>query len=92
VEVDLSSSSSRRLSVFAALGVPEVWQYDGQRLVFKSLGGEGTYHVLEQSLSFPGLSAAELQGFIGRRGTMGEIALDEELAKWLRAMRKTSNH
>jgi hypothetical protein len=48
--------------------------------------------VLEQSLSFPGLSAAELQGFIGRRGTMGEIALDEELAKWLRAMRKTSNH
>ncbi|HEV3339778.1 MAG TPA: Uma2 family endonuclease [Pirellulales bacterium] len=89
VEVDLSSSSSRRLLVFAELGIPEVWQYDGQRLVFKSLGGEGKYHELEQSLSFPGLSAAELRSFLDRRGTMGEIALDEELAKWLRAMRKS---
>lgn len=85
VEVDLSSSSSRRLLVFAELGIPELWQYDGERLVFKSLGGDGKYHAIERSLTFPGLSSNDLQRFVHRRGTMGEIALDGELAKWVRA-------
>lgn len=90
VEVDLSSSSSRRMLVFAELGIPELWQYDGERLVFKSLSEDGKYEAIQQSLSFPGLSAAELQAFIDRRGTMGEIALDEELAKWVRGHRQAS--
>lgn len=84
VEVDLSSSSSRRMLVFAELGIPELWQYDGDRLVFMSLREDGEYHAIGESLSFPGLSATDLQSFLDRRGTMGEIALDEELAKWLR--------
>jgi Uma2 family endonuclease len=90
VEVDISSSSSRRMLVFAELGIPEVWQHNGERLVFNSLSKKGKYQVVEQSLTFPGLSAADLQSFIDRRGTMGEIALDEELAKWIRALRKTN--
>lgn len=90
VEVDLSSSSSRRMLVFAELGIPELWQYDGERLVFKSLGEAGKYEPIEQSLSFPGLTAAGLQSFVDRRGTMGEIALDDELAKWVRARHKPS--
>lgn len=84
VEVDLSSSSSRRRLVFAELGIPELWQYDGERLVFKSLGEDEKYQLVTKSLAFPGLSAADLQAFVDRRGTMGEIALDEELAKWVR--------
>jgi Uma2 family endonuclease len=38
VEIDLSSSSSRRELVYAELGIPELWKYDGERLTFKSLG------------------------------------------------------
>lgn len=68
----------------------ELWQFDGQNLVFKSLGDDGKYHAIEQSLAFPGLSAADLQAFLDRRGTMGEIALDEALATWLRAALKAS--
>jgi Uma2 family endonuclease len=89
VEVDLSSSSSRRMLVFAELGIPEVWRYDGERLDFRSLGQDGKYHAIERSIAFPGLSAADLESFVHRRGTMGEIALDEELAKWVRASSKT---
>lgn len=88
VEVDLSSKSSRRMLVFAELGVPELWQYDGEHLVFKSLGDDGAYHAIEQSLSFPGLTAADLERFIHRHGTMGENALDEALATWVRKSRK----
>src|SRR5487761_1685145 len=90
VEVDLSSSSSRRMLVFAQLGIPELWQYDGERLVFKSLGKDGRYQAIEQSLTFRGLSSADLESFVHRRGTMGEIALDEALAKWVRASFKTT--
>lgn len=89
VEVDLSSRSSRRMSVYAELGIPEVWQYDGERLVFKSLGQDGTYHAIEQSIALPGLKSADLQSFVDRRGTMGEIALDHALAQWVRDALKT---
>lgn len=88
VEVDLSSSSSRRMLVFAELGIPEVWRYDGERLVFTSLGPDAKYHVIEHSLAFADLRSADLQSFVHRRGTMGEIALDNELAKWVRASLK----
>ncbi|HET6879741.1 MAG TPA: Uma2 family endonuclease [Pirellulales bacterium] len=89
VEVDLSSSSSRRMLVFAELGVPELWQYDGERLVFKALGDDGAYHIIERSLTFHGLSAADLESFVHRRGTMGQLALEEELATWVRAFLQT---
>lgn len=89
VEIDLSSSSTHRMLVFAELGIPELWQYDGERLVFKSLGDDGAYHAIEHSITFPGLSSGHLQSFIHRRGTMGEIALDDELAKSVRASLKT---
>ena len=65
-----------------------MWQYDGERLVFKSLGADGGYHAVECSIAFPDLSSAHLQTFIHRRGTMGEIALYDELAKSVRAALK----
>lgn len=71
--------------VYAELGIPELWQYDGERLTFKSLGHDGTYQAMERSLAFPGLPSSDLERFIHRRGTMGELALDDELAQWVRA-------
>ena len=32
IEVDITSSSIDQLAIYAALGVPEVWRYDGQLL------------------------------------------------------------
>lgn len=88
VEVDLSSKSTRRLLVFAALGIPELWHCEGGRLAFKALGKDGEYEVVEQSLSFPGLTAAAVQSFLDRRGTIGEIALNKALAKHIHAIRQ----
>lgn len=91
VEIDLSSGSSRRMLVYAELGIPELWQYDGECLMFKSLGADGLYHAVERSGTFPGLFSAELAGFARRRGTLGENALEEELRQWIRASRKASD-
>lgn len=82
VEVDLSSSSSRRMLVYAELGIPEVWRYDGEHLVFKSRGDDGQYHPIERSLSFPALRCADLEPFVKRHGTKGENALAEEFRQW----------
>ncbi len=84
VEVDLSSTSSRRMLIYAELGIPEVWQYDGEHLVFQSLGEDGRYRVVERSLSFPALRGADLERFIARRGTVGENALADEFRQWFR--------
>ena len=86
IEVDLSSSSSRRMLVYAELGIPELWQYDGERLVFKSLGDDKKYHPIEQSVSFPAVVALDIERFIHRRGTIGENALDEEFRQWVREL------
>lgn len=91
VEVDLSSSSSRRMLVYADLGIPELWQYDGKHLVFKSLGDDGTYYPIERSTAFPGLSSDDLEGFVHRRGTLGENALEEELRQWVRRALKPAD-
>ena len=32
IEIDVKHSSLNRMSIFAAIGVPEVWRYDGERL------------------------------------------------------------
>ena len=91
VEVDLSSSSSRRMMVYAELGIPELWQYDGKRLVFKSLGDDGTYYPIGRSTAFPGLSSDDLERFVHRRGTLGENALEEELRQWVRRVLKPAD-
>ncbi|HVA50811.1 MAG TPA: Uma2 family endonuclease [Pirellulales bacterium] len=84
VEVDLSSSSGRRMLVFAELGIPELWLFDGEHLAFKSLGDDGKYHPIERSLSFPVVRSVDLERFVKRRGTIGENALAEEFRQWLR--------
>jgi Uma2 family endonuclease len=84
VEVDLSSSSSRRMLVYATLGIPELWRFDGERLAFLTLGDDGKYHATERSVAFPGLASADLERFVHRRGAVGENALDEELRQWVR--------
>lgn len=91
VEIDLSSGSSRRMLVYAELGIPELWQYDGERLMFKSLGDDGQYHSIEQSIAFPRLVSADLAGFMRRRGTIGENALEEELRQWIRTSLETTD-
>lgn len=87
VEIDLSSTSSRRMPVYAELGIPEVWRYDGEHLLFQLLGDDGDYHAIERSIAFPDLSGADLAAFVPRRGTMGENALEEELRQWVRSWR-----
>jgi Uma2 family endonuclease len=53
IEVEITSSSLDRSAIHAALGVPEVWRFDGDTLSISILRvGEG-YVPSEQSQAFP---------------------------------------
>jgi Uma2 family endonuclease len=64
VEVDLTHHAIDREAIYAALGVAEVWRFDGRVLSFLVLQSHGTYSQADTSAGFPGLRAADVQRFL----------------------------
>jgi Uma2 family endonuclease len=84
IEVDLSSSSRRRLAIYAKIKVPEVWLADATSVRVLQLGDDGDYAVVEQSMYFPGIPLAALASFVQRRSEVDEIVLVNEFRAWVR--------
>ena len=84
LEVDITSPSDRRLPIYALLGVPEVWRYDGYSLEFLGLEN-GEYVPIENSLSFPTLPAAIIVEYVQKRLLLGESKTLKEFRGWVRA-------
>jgi Uma2 family endonuclease len=80
IEVDVTSSSLRRLPIFAAMGVPEVWRLAGLAFEFLHLQANETYQACDLSRNFPRLPAADVIQLLeqGRR---------EEETAWVRSVR-----
>jgi Uma2 family endonuclease len=83
IEIDITSSSVNKFDIYSALGVPELWRYDGRNLKFYQLT-EGKYIKSEFSIAFPRISVTEISGFIEQNKTMGEIALLKLFRAWAR--------
>ena len=77
IEVEITKSAIAKLKLFAAMGVPEVWRHDGDRLTMLAIGDDG-YRPIESSIGLPGLSAARIDAFLARRFERGETALITE--------------
>ncbi|MFM7602707.1 MAG: Uma2 family endonuclease [Pseudanabaena sp.] len=84
LEVDITNPSDRRLPIYALLGVPEVWRYDGYSLKFLGLKN-GEYVPIENSLSFPSLHAAIMVEHVQKRLLIGESKTLKEFRAWVRA-------
>jgi Uma2 family endonuclease len=56
IEIDVKSPSLPKLPIYAALQVPEIWLYDGKRLLIYALAGD-TYEETASSRFFPGLTS-----------------------------------
>jgi Uma2 family endonuclease len=81
IEVDISSRSSRRLPIYAALGVPEVWRTNGEWLHMYQLVGGG-YLEIEESESLPGLMRCELVDFLRRSNHTHNLQFTREFRVW----------
>ena len=84
IEVDVASSSLDRLSIYASLGVPEVWRLDDQGLTFHILGADKRYAEGAHSRAFPIVTPADLAGFLALRGQMDENAVVQKFRAWVR--------
>ncbi|HBL11214.1 MAG TPA: hypothetical protein DD379_07370 [Cyanobacteria bacterium UBA11162] len=73
VESDYTSSSLNKFTLYASLGVPELWRYRNNTLEVYQLR-EGKYERSEQSAIFSFLPIAEVPGFIEQSKTMGQRA------------------
>jgi Uma2 family endonuclease len=84
VEIDVTSSSIDRLSLYASLGVPEVWRYDGNRFIIYQLSA-GEYVERDVSPTFPFLSQVEMLRFLELGRTTKENALIRLFREWVRS-------
>lgn len=85
VEVDLRRPTNRRMRIYAALRIPEVWKYDGQAMRFFALGAKGKYEEVERSLSFPFVTPADFDRFLARLATERSDEVLRAIAKWAKA-------
>lgn len=83
IEIDITSSSINRLDLYAHLGVPEVWRYDGSSLTVYQLEDK-RYQVCDRSPTLPMLPPSEIIRFLEQSKTMGETTLIRSFRNWVR--------
>jgi Uma2 family endonuclease len=74
IEVDIASTSDKKLSIYQRLGVPEVWVYRQGKISLWDLR-EAQMRQVENSLAFPTISAAQLQSWIALRETGTDLTV-----------------
>ncbi len=84
IEIDNTSSSLSRLDTYRALGVPEVWRFDGEALTIYSLA-DGEYQPQEGSQVLPLLQRADILRFLQASQGIGETTWVREFRQWVRA-------
>ena len=79
IEVDITRSSLDRFRIFAAVGVAEVWRYDGERVSMFRLE-DGVYTEVSTSLALPPLTAAKGTEFL-------EQSRSTKMPEWMKRVR-----
>jgi Uma2 family endonuclease len=82
LEIDITSSSLDRMSIYAKLGVGELWRYDGTTLVFYHLQVD-KYVEVARSPTFPILPPARILEFIADCQIQGILAAVKILRGWI---------
>jgi Uma2 family endonuclease len=78
IEIDISSRSLRKLPIYAALGVREIWRYRNSKLDILLLDGN-RYVEAEFSVAFPFVTGKDVLYFV-------DLSHTTRLAAWMRAV------
>jgi Uma2 family endonuclease len=90
VEIDVTNASQFKFPIYAALGVPEIWRYDGSQAYFYHLAGE-QYVETSHSQAFPFLPSTVLAQFIEQSKTEGQDAALDAAREWVRVNKAVGN-
>jgi Uma2 family endonuclease len=84
IDIDFSRSCRRRLRIYEAIRVPEVWVFDRESIHAFRLNKVGKYIEVERSQYFPHLRLEELTAFLLRANEMKENSLIRSFREWVR--------
>ncbi len=89
IEIDITHQSLDRLPLFAAVGIPEVWRYDGQEVHFYRLD-DGQYTHVSHSPAFPLLSNDDATRFLRDSQTLKSTTWLRHVREWIREAQASS--
>jgi Uma2 family endonuclease len=84
IEVEVPRRMLDRKSIYARLGVPEIWVYNQKALQIFQLSEEREYRPSEESAAFPMVRFAGVERLLQRAGNTGELGWQTVLEKWVR--------
>ena len=84
VEMDYTHHAINREAIYAALGVPEIWRFNVNRLEVLLLGSDGAYSISRTSLALPFLPIDQLERFLHLSVTTPETTLVRSFHEWVK--------
>lgn len=86
IEVEVSRSCLERMGIYAAIGVKEVWRFDGRSLEVCRLSQKGEYETADRSSYFPTVPLHDLVRFVRKGQSMIDAEFVRELRAWVRTL------
>jgi len=83
LEIEITTSALDRMGIYAALGVPEVWRYDGNVLHVHQLQPDGEYAERSTSANFPTLPLAAFVDFLNQTQNVTDDEILEVFRDWV---------
>jgi Uma2 family endonuclease len=90
IEIDITSPSLDKFPLYAAVGVPEVWRYDGRHVAIYRLAGE-RYVEVPHSVVLPLLTTERATRFLEERKQVSSTAWLRAVRVWARDQRTVSD-
>jgi Uma2 family endonuclease len=90
IEIEVTRRVVPRQPIYAALGVPELWRWDGRQVIPMHLTRAGKYVPAQSSLAFPDLPMEQLNRFLAVGVTSGQSAAVRALREWLKTAKRPS--
>lgn len=85
IEVETTRSALDRRAIYAKLGIPELWRYDGRALHVDLLTPDGSYTASETSRHFPFLALDEIVRLVHEGTAMLHSSWGRMVREWIRA-------
>jgi Uma2 family endonuclease len=88
IEVDITSSSINRMSIYAAFGIPEICRWHDDKVSVHVLGAEGKYSEAAASQALPGFPLHQMAEIIRRLTFADALTFVDEFRSFCRALPK----
>ena len=84
IEIDITSPSLRKFPIFAALGIPEVWRYDGTKVSIFTLAGNA-YVERSESVALPKVTSTVLSELLAASQQLKRTEWRRQVRTWTRS-------